>query len=263
MVLSGAASLAALSAQAAWPDTPAARLQIRTELQTLNADLLSHDSATLTLDRWCTRHKLADPPEIVADRIAGKDKRPPDDVRARLRLGADQTVAYRRVRLRCGERVLSEADNWYVPSRLTADMNRVLTTTDTPFGRVIRPLGFRRETISAKLLWSPLPGRRDIASAPVRKRAADTHLSIPDKLIEHRALLTSANGEPLCYVVETYTKAVLDFPPPAVGKAGHPPIESRMVPWVEANDANAATSRGPSLFAPEPHLRGRRRSLAT
>jgi hypothetical protein len=38
-------------------------------------------------------------------------------------------------------------------------------------------------------------------------------LPIPDKVIEHQALLTRADGEPFSYVVETYTGAVLDFPP--------------------------------------------------
>jgi hypothetical protein len=61
------------------------------------------------------------------------------------------------VRLTCGDRVLSEADNWYVPARLTPEMNRVLDTTDTAFGRAVQPLNFRRRTLSAKLLWSLLP----------------------------------------------------------------------------------------------------------
>ena len=36
-------------------------------------------------------------------------------------IGPDEPVAYRHVRLRCGDHVLSEADNWYVPSRLTPE----------------------------------------------------------------------------------------------------------------------------------------------
>ena len=31
----------------------------------------------------------------------------------------------------CGDQVFSEADNWYVPARLTAEMNHALDTTDT------------------------------------------------------------------------------------------------------------------------------------
>ena len=44
-----------------WPDTPIARIEALALVETLNADLLSHDSATLTLDRWCADHRLAEP----------------------------------------------------------------------------------------------------------------------------------------------------------------------------------------------------------
>jgi len=160
-------TLGASPARTAWPDAPIARLEILAELQTLNADLLSHDSATLTLDRWCSHHHLADGAKIVADRVRGQDKAPPAAVREQLHAGADQPIAYRRVRLRCGEHILSEADNWYVPSRLTPDMNRTLETSDTAFGRVVQPLRFQRHTVAAKLLWSPLPEGWDSGGAPL------------------------------------------------------------------------------------------------
>jgi len=203
-------------AWASWPDTSIARLEALTELQTLNADLLSHDSATLTLDRWCSRHRLGNGAKIVADRVTGEDKQPSADVRAQLRAGAGEQIAYRRVRLRCGERVLSEADNWYLPSKLAPEMNRTLETSNAAFGRVVQPLGFRRHTVSAQLLWSPLPDGWDIGGAPLPAGNAGAPLSIPDKVIEHRALLTRADGEPFSYVIETYTAAVLDFPPPFI-----------------------------------------------
>ena len=177
----------------------------------MNADLLSHDSATLTLDRWCARHHLADGARIVADRVRGQDKSPPAAVREQLHAEAGQPIAYRRVRLRCGEHVLSEADNWYVPSRLTPDMNRTLETSDTAFGRVVQPLRFQRHTLSARLLWSPLPENWDSGRAPLPRANPDAFLPIPDKVIEHQAVLTRGDGEPFSYVVETYTGAVLDF----------------------------------------------------
>lgn len=200
-------------ALASWPDTPVARLEALAELQTLNADLLSHDSATLTLDRWCARHHLADRSKIVADRVRGQDKPPPAVVRDQLRVEAGQKITYRRVRLRCGEHVLSEADNWYVPSRLTPDLNRALETSDAAFGRVVQPLRFQRHTLSAKLLWSPLPENWDSGGTPLPRPNPRAPLPIPDKVIEHQALLTRADGEPFSYVIEIYTGAVLAFPP--------------------------------------------------
>ena len=49
-------------------------------------------------------------------------------------------MRYRRVQLACGDRVLSEADNWYLVGRLTLDMNTALERTETPFGVAVRAL---------------------------------------------------------------------------------------------------------------------------
>src|SRR3979411_1150402 len=118
-----------------WRDDFIARLEATALLQTLNADLLSHDSATLTLDRWCAAHRLASPARIVAERGHGAEAAPTAEQRELLGVITTEPVRFRRVRLSCGVHVLSEADNWYVPARLTPDMNRVLDTTDPAFGR--------------------------------------------------------------------------------------------------------------------------------
>ena len=120
-----------------------ARVEAPALLQTLNADLLTHDSATLTLDRWCGAHRLASPARIVAERVHGAEQAPTAEQRQLLGVSATELVRFRKVRLRCGDHVLSEADNWYVPTRLTPEMNRVLDTTDTAFGRAVkvRPRG--------------------------------------------------------------------------------------------------------------------------
>lgn len=197
-----------------WPDTPVSRVAALAVLQTLNADLLSHDSATLTLDRWCSDHKLAEHPKIVAEPVKGVEKPATAEIRSALKVGESDKVGYRRVRLMCGERVLSDADNWYVPSRLTDDMNKTLETTDTAFGRVVKPLNFQRHTISADLLWQPLPQGWDMgASIPASN---EKPLEIPDHVIQHKALLSLPDGTPISMVVESYTRNVLDFAPPAL-----------------------------------------------
>lgn len=198
----------------AWPDTVPTRLAALALIETLNAELLSNASATLTLDRWCGAHGLAAPPTIVADRVAGADKPADAEIRARLKVGADEPVRYRRVRLRCGAHVLSEADNWYVPARLTAEMNRQLETTDTAFGRVVRPLDFRRTTLAASLLWRPLPEGWETGGA--LPPAGAGALAIPEFVLEHRAVLTLPDGTPFSALTESYTGAVLAFPPPAL-----------------------------------------------
>jgi chorismate-pyruvate lyase len=197
---------------ASWPDTLTSRVEALAILETLNADLLSNDSATLTLDRWCAAHKLATPPKIVAERVRDNDKEPTDEVRKLLGVGASDPVRYRHVRLHCGPHVLSEADNWYVPARLTPEMNKVLDTSDTPFGRAVQALHFQRHTLSAQLLWSPLPQGWDMGGElPTPGKGA---LRIPPETIQHRAVLSLPDATPFSVVVETYSNEVLSFPKP-------------------------------------------------
>jgi chorismate-pyruvate lyase len=209
------ASLCALPSGAreaapSWPDTPLSRTQVLAELQTLNADLLSHPSATLTLERWCGAHHLAAEAKIVAHRVHAADKSLPDGARAQLGIGPDEPVRYRRVQLACGDVVLSDADNWYVPAQLTAAMNQQLDNSDVPFGKVVQSLHFRRQTLSAKLLWSPLPDGWDSGAA--LPPSSDKPLSIPAHVLQHRALLYTQDNQPFSLVVESYTADVLAHP---------------------------------------------------
>ena len=190
-----------------WPDTPLSRMQALAELQTLNADLLSHPSATLTLERWCGAHHLAAEAKIVAHRVHGADKPLPEGARAQLGIRPDESVRYRRVQLACGDVVLSDADNWYVPARLTAAMNQKLDSSDVPFGKVVQPLHFRRQTLSADLLWSPLPDGWDSGAA--LPPPSDKSLTIPAHVLQHRALLYTQDNRPFSLVIESYTANVL------------------------------------------------------
>jgi chorismate-pyruvate lyase len=193
-----------------WPNSFVARLEASLLIQTLNADLLSHDSATLTLERWCSAHRLATSPRIVAERVTGVDKTPTEEQRRELGVAQTDLVRYRRVRLLCGTVVLSEADNWYVPGRLTPEMNKVLNTTNTPFGRAVQALHFQRHTISAKVLWTLLPEEWEMSSAAPIEGVGE--LPLPSHVLEHRAVLTLPDGTPFSEVVETYTGNVLAFP---------------------------------------------------
>lgn len=183
------------------------RVEALALLQTLNAELLSHDSATLTLERWCADHHLADPARIVARRVRDAAKPIPEDLRARLAVDATEPIAYRHVQLVCGERVLSEADNWYVPGRLTAQMNRQLDATDEPFGKVVKPLGFERRTVSAESLWTPLPKSWEMSQAAVEREP----VSIPRDVLRHVAILYTSAQVPFSVVAETYQNELFAF----------------------------------------------------
>jgi hypothetical protein len=197
---------------AVWPDSYVSRLQALALVQTLNAQVLASRSATLTLEAWCRDHQLANPPVIMAERMKGAVKAPTAEQRQRLQVPAEAEVRYRRVRLRCGERVLAEADNWYVPGVLTAEMNRVLDTTDAPFGKVVQPLGPYRQTIEVKVLWSPLPEGWERAAAAPKKDGGS--LAIPEALFEHRAVLYTREHKAFSEVDEVYERQLLAFPPP-------------------------------------------------
>ncbi|MEO0032404.1 MAG: hypothetical protein RIS94_2162 [Pseudomonadota bacterium] len=158
--------------------------------------MAAQDSATLALQQWCAARGIADPPMIraLADR-SGNDAAP-DSVRAALGVGAQEPLAFRHVRLACGGAVLSDARNWYVPARLTPAMNATLETTDTPFGMVVKPLGFHRVRLDSR-----------------RGRGAGCPAGT---ILTHRAVLRLADGRAISLVTECYTQANLrkaDAPP--------------------------------------------------
>jgi hypothetical protein len=196
----------------AWSGSVVARVEALAILQTLNAELLTNDSATLTLEHWCEVHHLASIPRIVAERVPDIDKPASPEQRRELKVAPTDVVRYRRVNLLCGTVVLSEADNWYVPHRLTPEMNKLLETTDTPFGKAVKALNFQRHTLSSKLLWLPLPEGWEMKASSLK---GDANLPLmPARLLQHRAVLTLPDGTPLSEVVETYTAYVLGFPLP-------------------------------------------------
>ncbi len=197
----------------AWPDTFVARVEALALLQTLNANLLGHDSATQILEQWCREHRLAAEPQIVVQRVVVAPRPPTDEQRRNLRVAASEPVRYRHVRLLCGSLVLSEADNWYVPGRLTPTMNVQLETSDAPFGAIVHELHFQRHTLAARLLWEPLaPGWEMGAMAP---DGGARQLPVPAEVLEHRAVLSLPDGTPISEVVETYTGNLLAFAPPS------------------------------------------------
>ena len=101
------------------------RLESEAVLQTLRAELLSHDSSTAVLQAWCEAH-AAPGLKITAERDPAPERPPSEAAKTALALKPGQGVRYRRVKLACGKTVLSEADNWYLPDRLTPQMNRTL-----------------------------------------------------------------------------------------------------------------------------------------
>lgn len=116
-----------------------------------------------------------------------------------------EPLVHRRVALRWGDEVLSRADNWYLPDRLTPQMNRDLANTDTPFGIIAAPLKFLRRNLAVEALFQPLPEDWE------RRNPAEfaEPLMIPAAVLRHAAVLTTPDGRAFSFVVETYTDRVL------------------------------------------------------
>ena len=150
--------------------------------------LAAQDSATAALGQWCETRRIARPATIRAERITDA-LAPSAEVRGLLQAGAQDAIGYRHVRLSCGGTVLSVAHNWYLPARLTPAMNRALDTSDTPFGRVVAPLGFTRRRLEEV--------RGAVTGCP------------RGTILAHRGLLVGPDGAPFSLVIECYTRANL------------------------------------------------------
>ena len=206
-----------IASTTAWPDTYRARVEMLALIETLDAGILGSPSATATLEAWCADHARAAPATINARIVAGPEKPASHEQRERLGVDASEPIKHRYVALSCGPHILSVADNWYVPGRLTPAMNVALASTDVPFGRIVAPLEPRRRTIAAIRLWTPLPTGRD-QGEPTPDHP-DRTLKIPDFLLEHRAILYTADRTPFAEVHEHYTSEILNFGRHASGAA--------------------------------------------
>jgi hypothetical protein len=158
-------------------------------LDAFEANLAAHASATEALRQWCQTRGIADAAQITARFVPGNDAPPPPGLRTTLGVSEAEPLGYRHVQLVCGDVVLSQAHNWFVPARLTADMNRQLAQTNRPFGRVAADLNFSRQPIAS--------ARRGAPACPAGAISA------------HRALLRLPDGSGLALVVECYTAANL------------------------------------------------------
>ena len=101
--------------------------------------------------------------------------------RERLRPSQAQPACHRRVMLLAAGRPVSEADLWYVPSRLWPGMEKALRGTEVPFGKVVAPMQPVRETLASRIC------------------AEDESVAL-----EHEAVLRDQEGVPIALVSERY-----------------------------------------------------------
>lgn len=192
-----------------WKDTSLDRLKALALLETLHADLLAAKSATLVLEAWCKDHGQSSQPKIQAIRDTSLQKPAPADVIELLQVKDQETIRHRSVELRCGTHVFSEADNWYVPERLTSVMNERLDKTDTPFGIAVKDLNFTRRTIGDVRLWIPLDKGWEMKA--LTSHTTHHRLEIPTYVLRTRATLSTPDHSTFSVVDETYRHDLFDF----------------------------------------------------
>ena len=202
---------------AGWNNSYQSRLEVLALMQGLNATILGSSSATASLQQWCADHHMAAEARISARLMPGAANPPTPEQLQRLQVNSPAETRYRLVQLSCGNKVLSIAENWYVPARLTADMNHQLDNTDTPFGKAVQPLAPFRRTFEVKVLWSPLPQGWELVPTASRQAGDKVQqpLAIPAELFSHRAILYSKDNLPIAEVSEHYQGTLLDFKRPA------------------------------------------------
>jgi len=148
----------------------------------LAVQLASGRSASIILNAKCAR--LA--PGQSLRSVALDTASPPQilDIRRRLKVTRLDALKLRHVSIKCGEIELSNAWNWYVPSRLSAEMNKLLDTTETPFGLAVKSLAFTRRVEHG---FAPTPP--------------------PGMILQQRALLLRGRDHmPFAFVLENYTE---------------------------------------------------------
>ncbi len=98
-----------------------------------------------------------------------------------------------------------------MPSRLTTEMNTVLETSDTPFGKAVQSLHAYRRTFAVAIMWSPLPAGWEQERRPDGNPASGRPLELPKELFEHRAILYTSEHQPFSEVHERYQGELLAF----------------------------------------------------
>ncbi|WP_232228082.1 hypothetical protein [Asaia astilbis] len=158
----------------------------------LSQALDARPSATLVLQDYC-QHKF---PGIAIRAVTlpvGNTPPPPPDI-ALFALKKGETIRTRHVSLRCGEIALSDAWNWYVPQRVTTEMNRILERSTKPFGLVVASLNFKRLSLSSET--RDLPDTILVRNQALLERGKD---GLPFSLVEENYLsdgFSRLNGDP-------------------------------------------------------------------
>ncbi|RED34545.1 hypothetical protein BJ123_110185 [Rhodopseudomonas thermotolerans] len=166
-----------------------------------------HDTATAALIAWCRCH-YPDEAEAVTITLLTDQDVPADGYDGPLRPKAGETLRRRRVWLRWGDRVLSEAENWYVPERLPPAMREAVADGTQPYGAVVAGLRPQRITITA-LRSDQVRADRFGTEAVLAQLARTEGFSRHDAFVLHIHAVMMAAGIVLAELREHYRRELL------------------------------------------------------
>lgn len=183
-------------------------------LEELHYELIRSSSATDVLEKWCSKYTISkDTVQIKVKKVEEKKYFPNVAIKKRLKINDDNELHYRHVKLYCGKYALSEAKNWYVPNRLTPEINYSLANTIIPFGKLIKELSPRRINIEAKFFFESQFDniiKIENESKPLAlSNLFNEEMNMPRCLFRHKALIYSDKGLPISEVHETYLRDLL------------------------------------------------------
>jgi len=167
-------------------------MRLAESIRALNSKILSADSATCALRKWCDDHRIGGDGPILAKKQPHVDiVQPGDEFLSALLPAPGEVIQHRRVTLSRSGIALSDCDLWWMPSRLDESMTAELDSTDIPFGIVVAPLNPTRHTLYEAVLPT-----------------GHTHI------LEHRALVISGVSPqwPIAAVRELYRRELIERP---------------------------------------------------
>lgn len=109
-------------------------------------------SATGLLQTWCEARGIGEGSVRALRHPGPAEPLPAEATHMLLPPGAPHHVRHRRVTLLRGAAGLSDCDIWWLPSRLTPEMQAALDSTDRPFGTVVEALRPTRRVLAETVL---------------------------------------------------------------------------------------------------------------
>ncbi|HEY0331916.1 MAG TPA: hypothetical protein VGC77_22805 [Rhodopseudomonas sp.] len=171
--------------------------------------LQDHDTATAAIAAWCRRNRPASAADVSVTVLLDREA-DPQDYDGPLQVSAGEPLRCRRVLLKWGEQVVSEAENWYFPRRLPVAMQAALTHGNQPFGVVVSALLPRRTTIAMHTGDDIQRGGKAIEGclAELEKAAV---FSPPGAFVLHVTAVMEASGVVLAELREHYRRELMAF----------------------------------------------------